>query len=97
MPASHREKPLMECPMCGSELYVSKTTALSGGLIRRIRHCSNNLCPFVDKTFEMLNDQKTYLLLDEIIVLLRDIAKTMGNGPVVDRLSKLNVELSRRN
>ena len=78
-------------------MLITKSTPLSGGLVRRIRHCVVPLCPYVDKTYEMLNDQKTELLLDELVVLLRDIAKNMGPGPVCKRLACLNIELSRKN
>jgi hypothetical protein len=87
----------MQCPMCGSRLVVTKTAKLSGGLVRRVRECNNPMCQYVDRTWEMLNDQKTYILLDEIFALLRDVAKTMGPGPVCDRLSRLHSELSRKN
>ncbi len=83
----------MNCPICNSVLFVRQTKDLSGSLTRRTRECSNDLCPFVDRTHEMLNEQKNTVLLDEVFQLLRDIIIKMGKGPVKERIKKLSDEL----
>ena len=87
----------MNCPLCGAQLRVIKTYQVSNALARRTRQCENALCPYVDRTYEMLNCDKNDLLIDELFALILDVAKTLGPGCVKDRLARLACEVSKLN
>ena len=87
----------MRCPLCGAELSTRKTVGLSDSLVQRTRSCRNPLCPYVDKTFEMLPTASVECMLDGLCDLFKDIAKTVGAETVTCRLTKLNAEITRIN
>jgi hypothetical protein len=62
----------------------------------RYRKCSQELCPFTDKTYEALNVPEDQKLLNQLFDFIRETAKNIGGKTVGDRLSILAKELSGR-
>jgi len=55
------------------------------------------MCPYVEKTFEVLAgaEAKQDALLDELFVLLCEIAKNIGGTIVIEKMDRLHKELER--
>lgn len=85
----------MRCPICGGDVGVAKTENISDTIIVRYRRCIRPLCPFFDKTCEVLNVAGDRNLMDMLFDLIRDTAKNIGGRDVAERLAELARQLQK--
>ncbi|WP_419656271.1 uncharacterized protein Dvar_53730 [Desulfosarcina variabilis str. Montpellier] len=85
----------MKCPLCGGNLSVSQTRKnISDKLVQRDRSCDTPLCPYVERTYEVLETDDLDDLLEQSFETLRRIAKNIGSERIGDRLLALHREIS---
>lgn len=84
----------MKCPLCGGKLSVTRTdNKISNFLVRRDRSCDTPLCPYVNRTFEILEVCDNEILLDHLFDLVRRVATNGEAQRVKDKLFALHKEI----
>ena len=87
----------MKCPLCGGNLSVAQTRKhISDKLVQRERTCDTPLCPFCEKTYEILEVRDLDDLLDQSFETLQRIAKNIGGERTGDRILALHKEIAGR-
>ena len=82
----------MKCPICGERLAVIRTdSGLADSLVQRKRVCRNSGCSFTAQTYEELTSQNADACLDQLIDLIRQVAKGVDR----DRVNYLLGDLCR--